>query len=103
LILDSTNLNLTVLPSLSDRGLCTTLNGNSIIDTFHDSNPKMKDFIEILGNNQPGSFKAMKIHGSGHSHQKLMWLNVKDVTSKEITKGSMNVAINDWKDYVSVR
>jgi hypothetical protein len=101
--LSSHNLNLPISPSLSDAGLCTTLNGNIIENTFHDGDSKMKTFKEMLGNDAQKPFKPMTITGSGNIHQKKMWLNVRDVTGPEAAKGIMRVAINDWKDYVSVR
>jgi hypothetical protein len=72
------------------------------MDTYINSNQRMTDFIEILDHNS-GSFKALKITGSGNSHHKTFWLNVRDVTNMKITKGLVNVAINDWRDYASVR
>jgi hypothetical protein len=97
-ILESHNLDLQFSPSLSDVGLCTTLNGNSIEDTFEDSNSKIKSFKELLGSDTKGPFKPMKISGSGNTHIKKMWLNVRDVRSLEKSKGLMSVTINDWKD-----
>jgi hypothetical protein len=102
-ILESVNLNLRVSSSLSDAGLCTTLNGNRIEDTFDDSSTKMIQFKEMLGSDDKSSFKPMKISGSGNIHHKKMWLNVRDVAGPEEAKGIMSVAINEWKDYVSVR
>jgi hypothetical protein len=96
-------LDLAVSSSLSDAGLCTTLNGNSINETFYKHNPKMQAFHDILGNDMKSSFKVSKISGSGKIHQKKMWLNVRDGTGQVDAKGLMSVAINDWKDYVSVR
>jgi hypothetical protein len=96
-------MNLSVSPSLSDAGLCLTINGNSIGETFKDSNNKMKQLKVVLGNNDKNPFKPMKISGSGNNHHKEMWLNVRDVTGVKDGKGVMSVTINDWKDYVSVR
>jgi hypothetical protein len=102
-ILNSQNLDLMVSSSMSDAGLCTTLNAKSIEDTFIDSNKRMRKFKEMLGRDEKIPFKPMTISGSGNIHVKKMWLNVRDVTGKEESKGIMSVAINDWKDYVSVR
>lgn len=102
-ILKSDNLDLAVSPSLSDTGLCATLNGNSIEDTFLGSNNKIKNFQNIFGKSAESPFKPTQISGSGNIHQKKMWLNVRDVSGPEETKGMMKVAINDWKDFVSVR
>jgi hypothetical protein len=103
IILKSQNLDLQVAPSLTDSGLCTTLNGNSIEDTYQDSNNKMKDFKEMLGVEGEGPFKPMAISGSGNVHHKKIWLNVRDVRGRAESEGLITVAINEWKDYVSVR
>jgi hypothetical protein len=102
-ILKSQNLDLMVSSSLSNAGLCTTLNANSIEDTFIDSNERIRTFMEMLGKDEKIPFKPMTISGSGNIHLKKMWLNVRDVTGKEDSRGIMILAINDWKDYVSVR
>jgi hypothetical protein len=103
MILESQNLNLQVSSTLSDAGLCTTLNGNSIEETFNDNSERIKRFKELLGSHQNRPFQPMVISGSGNIHHKNIWLNVRDVTSKDEAKGIMSVAINDWKDSVSVR
>jgi hypothetical protein len=102
-ILESHNLDLRASPSLADVGLCTTLNGNSIEDTYENSNSKMKSFKSLLGSASKIPFRPMNISGSGNIHLKKMWLNVRDVSNKKRAKGMMSVAINDWKDYMSVR
>jgi hypothetical protein len=102
-ILESYNLDLPVSPLLSDAGLCTTVNGNSISETFYTHNEKMHAFRDILGNDITKSFKVSKISGSGNIHHKKIWLNVRGGTGKIDDRGLMSVAINDWKDYVSVR
>jgi hypothetical protein len=102
-ILQSSNLNLTISPSLTDNGLCTILNGNKITETFNDVNDKIKDFKRILGTSLDKAFEVKRISGSGNIHQKKMWLNVRDAINQKEIKGSMSVAINDWRDYVSVR
>jgi hypothetical protein len=103
IILGNQNFNLDVSPSLSDAGLCTTLNGNSIEDTFEDSNDKMKSFKEMLGSTGQIKFKPIVISGSGNIHHKKIWLNVRDVTGIAESRGTMSVAINGWRDYISVR
>jgi hypothetical protein len=103
IILKSQNLDLQVSPSLTDSGLCTTVNGQSIEETYEDSNTKMKDFKKMLGVGGKSPFKPKLISGSGNKHHKKMWLNVRDVRGQVETEGMIRVAINDWKDYVSVR
>jgi hypothetical protein len=103
IILKSHNLKLRSSHSLSDVGLCTTLNGNSIEDTFEDNKSKIKSFKEMLGSDAKGPFKPMHISGSGNFHAKEIWLNVRDVSGQKGANGMMSIAINDWKDYVSVR
>ena len=63
----------------------------------------MKTFQDVIGYGVGSSFKALKIDGSGNIHQKQLWINVRDVTGPEETTGLISAAINDWKDYVSVR
>jgi hypothetical protein len=103
IILKSHNLDLQTSPSLSDFGLCTTLNGNSIEDTFEDSNNKMESFKEMFGSEDKRPVKPKPIIGSGNIHAKEICPNVRDVSSQVGANGMMSVAINDWKDYVSVR
>jgi hypothetical protein len=100
--LNSKNLNLPVTHSLTDEGICTTINGDTLGNTYKDDNKKMKEFIDVL-DSKSGPTTPMKISGSGHIHKKQMWLNIRDITSQVISKGRTRVAINDWKDYISVR
>jgi hypothetical protein len=102
-ILKSHNLNLSISYSLSDAGICTTLNGNPLKLTFSNANDKIKDFKRILGASDAGRFDVKRITGSGNDHQKKMWLNVRDITSQIETEGTMIVSINGWRDFVSVR
>jgi hypothetical protein len=95
------NFDLLESTSLTDAGLCTTLNGNSMINTFHANNNRMKEFIKILVQPTNNAFKAVKISGTGVSHIKSVLINLRDITGKQ--RGAINVAINDWKDSVSVR
>jgi hypothetical protein len=95
-------LDLSESPSLTDAGLCTTLNGNNMINTFHDNNNRMNQFIKFLGRPTNNTFKAVKISGTGNKHMKKLWLNVRQNHALANT-GVMNVAINDWKDYISAR
>jgi hypothetical protein len=96
-------MNLTILPTLSDAGLCTSVNGISISEMYHNVNDKMKEFKNILGSSHTSLFNARKIGGSGNIHQKKLWINVRDVTQQKETKGIVSVAINEWRDPVSVR
>jgi hypothetical protein len=47
--------------------------------------------------------KPVKIYGSGNIHRKEMWINVRDITNIKGRKGSALIAINDWRDPVSVK
>jgi membrane protease subunit (stomatin/prohibitin family) len=98
---DGGNFNLLESTSLTDAGLCTTLNGNSMINTFNVNNNRMKEFIEILVTPTNNTFEAVKISGTSSSHTKKVFLNVRDFTGKQ--RGTIHVALNDWKDSVSVR
>jgi hypothetical protein len=74
------------------------------ISVVHYLGGKIKDFKNILGAHvDNGLFKRKKISGSGNIHQKKLWLNVRDANSQAEIQGHMNVAINDFRDYVSVQ
>jgi hypothetical protein len=103
-ILKAVNLNLSVSSSLTDSGMCTTLNGKTISETYNDNGGRIGEFIKILGTHKNAPLKGGgKISGSGNIHQKKLWLNVRDATLQKETQGQMSVAINDWRDYASVR
>jgi hypothetical protein len=67
----------------------------------------------MLGFSGESIFKPKSIIGSGNIHHKKMWLNVRDVRGtvrhdawecqRCVSEGLLRVAINEWKDYVSVR
>jgi hypothetical protein len=64
----------------------------------------MKQFIEVFEDKQVKvKSKPVKISGSGNIHRKDLWLNVRDITKMKGHKGTALVAINDWRDPVSVR
>jgi hypothetical protein len=79
------------------------LNGNNFGETFYQDNDRMRTFQTVIGQNMDTSFRASKISGSGNIHRKELWLNVRDVSGPEESTGMISGAINDWKDYVSVR
>ena len=98
----SNNLLETLLPSLTDRGLCYSMNSKSLIDTFNITNKRVKAFSEIIGTNVSQE-SANMVKGSGYLQRSTFWLNVRNMSSKGFSKGSMTLAINNWNEYFSVR
>ena len=100
----STNIFKTLVPSLTDRGLCYSMNSKSLINTFNISNQRVKEFAEIFGKNVSQESPSM-VEGSGHLQRSTFWLNVRDMTHVHhgFSKGSMTLAINNWNEYFSVR
>ena len=92
-----------VKTSLTDMGLCTTINANSISGTFNtDTHEKIKAFADILDDSDAIS-QPIKVQGSGYIHQSVIWLNVQNPSSRLLQKGGFTAAINNWNDYFSVR
>ena len=104
LVLGSSGNNLleTLVPSLTDRGLCHSMNSKSLINTFNTTNKRVKAFAEIIGTNVFQGSPRM-VNGSGYLQQSTFWLNVRNMSSKGFSKGSMTLAINNWNEYFSVR
>ena len=95
--------------SVTDDGLCTTFNANSMGGTFNISEYyEVKTFADIL--DRPNTtYSPSKVKGSGYLHRVEFWLNVWNpnptvsaATSGNIA-GSINAAINDWNDHFFVR
>ena len=92
-----------VKASLTDMGLCTTINANSISGTFNsEKHDKIKGFADILDESNSESH-PIKVKGSGYIHQSVIWLNVRNPSSRLLQKGGITAAINNWNDYFSVR
>jgi hypothetical protein len=74
------------------------------MSVIHYLGGKMKDFKNIFGAHMDSGLSQPKtISGSGNIHQKELWLNVRDANTLGHIQGQMSVAINDFRDYVSVR
>jgi hypothetical protein len=75
-----------------------------VTPVVHYQGGKIKDLKNILDAHvDNGIFERKTIRGSGNIHQKKFWLNVRDANSQAEIQGQMSVAINDFRDYVSVR
>ena len=89
--------------SLTDMGLCTTINANSIAGTFNiEKHEGIKAFADILDESD-SKYHPLKIKGSGYIHQSIFWLNVRNPSIRGLQRGEITAAINNWNDYFSVR
>ena len=92
-----------VKTSLTDMGICTTINANSIAGTFNiRKHEKIKTFADILDGSSSTHY-PIKVKGSGYIHQSIFWLNVRNPSIRGLKKGGITAAINNWNDYFSVR
>ena len=94
----------TLKASLTDEGLCYTMNAKSVGSTFNVTNDKrLGSFANILDGNRSDD-KPMKISGSGYLYRSILWINVRGYTEKSwYSKHGATAAINNWDDYFSVR
>ena len=90
--------------SITDKGLCYTINAKSIKQTFNvEKDTRLKSFSSILDRHAAGE-KPITITGSGYLHQSVFWLNARGSSNKtKSLKGSIIAAINNWDDYFAVR
>ena len=104
LVLGSSNKDLldTLVPSLTDRGLCYSMNAKSLINTYNITNERVRAFADIIGNNITHEAPGL-VNGSGYLQRSTFWLNVRNLSSRGFAKGSMSLAINNWNEYFSVR
>ena len=92
-----------VKPSLTDMGLCTSVNAKSIGATYDIvKNKRVREFAEAL-DREERSDAPLQVTGSGFLHQTTYWLNVQNLVKSGFARGSMTVAINSWGEYFSVR
>ena len=92
-----------IKPSLTDMGLCTSINAKSIGDTYDTKKDhRVMEFAEVLDREGP-SDSPLKVTGSGFLHQTTYWLNVQNLVKSGFSRGGMTVAINNWEEYFSVR
>ena len=89
--------------SLTDNGLCTTINSKGIAATFKMENERIISFANILGKNTTQEAPS-RIKGSGYLQRSIFWLNGKiSRTPHGSAKGKIIAAINNWDEYFSVR
>ena len=92
-----------IKPSLTDMGLCTSVNAKSIGATYDlKKDQRVREFAEVLDKEGP-SDSPLQVTGSGFLHQTTYWLNVQNLVKSGFARGSMTVAINSWGEYFSVR
>lgn len=88
--------------SLTDEGLCYTMNAKSVAGTFNVFNDKrLNSFADVLDGTD---LKPLNITGSGYLHQSIFWVHVRGYTEKSwYSQQGITAAINNWEDYFSVR
>ena len=101
----------TIRTSLTDMGLCTTINSNTIKETFNISNyEEIQPFAEILDLSTTQT-SPLQVKGSGFIHRTIFWLNVRNPNplaagteyGKTTVRGGISAAINNWNEQFSVR
>lgn len=96
-----------IRPSLTDRGLCTTINSPKMATSYNTANNKRVDtFADILDDLNDSNDLPNRVKGSGNLNSAHFWLNVRDFSDNglvEYSRGSVTLAINDWNEYFSVR
>ena len=90
------------MPSLTDRGLCYSINSKNLENTYSRANKRVKSFLETIGTNVTHD-APNRINGSGYLQRSTFWLNVRNLSSNGFSKGSITIAINNWNEYFSVR
>ena len=89
--------------SLTDMGLCTSINAKNISGTFNlNKNTRIREFAEVL-DKEGTSDTPLQVTGSGFLHQTTYWLNVQNLVKSGFSRGGMTVAINSFGEYFSVR
>ena len=90
--------------SITDKGLCHTINAKSIMKTYNvEMDERLKSFSNML-DRFGAKEKPLTITGSGYLHQATFWLNARGSSNKtRSSKGSITAAINNWHDYFAVR
>ena len=94
----------TVKASITDKGLCYTINAKSIKNTFKvEKDQRLNTFANILDRPEVEN-KPITIRGSGYLQRSIFWLNARGSSNRTRSlKGSLSAAINNWNDYFSVR
>ena len=97
------NLNIT-RKSITDIGLCETVNGYSMKETYKVNSKRMEDFVRVLDNRREEDQDTLgKILGSGSLFKTDMYLNVRDPLCADTCKGKIWAALNSRRDYFSVK
>ena len=94
----------TLKASLTDEGLCYTMNAKSVGSTFNVTNDKrLRSFANIL-DGKGTDVEPIKVKGSGYLYRSMFWINVRGYTEKSwYSKQGATAAINNWDDYFSAR
>ena len=95
--------------SVTDDGLCTTINSNTMDGTFNLTKfSVLKPFVDIA--DEPlVTITSAKVKGSGYLYRVKFWLNVRNpnptmsAAASGNIAGHINAAINDWNEHFSVR
>ena len=94
-------------PSLTDRGLCTTINSPKIATSYNITiNKRGEAFADILDDLNDSNDLPNRVKGSGNLNSAHFWLNVRDFSDDglvDYSRGSVTLAINNWNEYFSVR
>ncbi len=95
------NFSARLVPTVTDFGICTTLNGGTWKDTYA-TNDRLSALGDIL-DPRSESVAPLKVQGSGKLYQTDFWLNLRSGTTQGLGESEASVAINDWLDFFSVR
>ncbi len=95
------NFSSRLVPSVTDFGICTTLNGETWVNTY-SSNDRLSPLRDIL-DPRNDSMKPLKVQGSGKLYQMEFWLNMRSGTTQGVGQSEISVAINNWLDFFNVR
>ncbi len=87
--------------SLTDFGICSTVNGNALKKTYAAS--EKVDTIGAMIDPRAEEREALKIRGSGGLYDSTYWLNTRSGRDGGRSRGSVSLAINNWLDYFAVR
>ena len=89
--------------SLTDNGLCTTINSKSVSATFNMEDDRIRSFANMLGKAAAKDVPS-RIKGSGYLQRSTFWLNGRSsLYARGSAKGKIVAAINNWNEYFSVR
>ncbi len=87
--------------SLTDSGICSTINGQSLSATY-EKGGKIDTLGDIL-DPRGEAVGAIKNLGSGSMYRSSFWLNVRNGAEQGRSQGELTMAISDFKEYFNVR